>query len=345
METLIFNHAFAGADWGFQTQQFVDYPAALRQKVKIAALPVMFDEPGNFCYAPDMANLDFDQFDLILLSSIEPVSPDSIVEWVKQKNFKQCLISTGSLERGQSLPGNAIYRPWWAFNIVNSNNIQPTPDTVKPFAFDVLLGARRKHRDFVMLSLQQNNLLDKNIVSYRGIFTGNETDDPSVMNYFSPTTLNWPYISAALTPELEVKETLDRSISSCVPWKIYQNTYYSIIAETLGTGGAFFLSEKTGKAFYAKRPFVHIGTQGFLAQLKKLGFETFDSVWNENYDTIEDPLDRWQQAMNTAAEIATQDPMQVLTQCHGILEHNFNHLLKLKKQTREQQLEMIGQCL
>lgn len=346
METLIFNQMLAGPDWGYRSvHQFVSYDQALQQPVKIAALMAFFDSPWWFCYDSNIANLDFSQFDLILLSSIEPSNPDNIAQWASTKNFKRFLISAGSLERGRPLPPDTIYRPWWAFNIVNTNKKnQADLSTKKTFFFDVLLGARRKHRDFIMGSLEQRNLLDRNIVSYRDIFPGVEIPKTST-SHFPDLPLQWPYISPALTPDLEVKETLDKSISSIVPWKIYQHSYFSIIAETLGTGGAFFLSEKTGKAFYARRAFVHFGIWGFLAQLKELGFQTFSTVWDESYDDIEDDVGRWQRAMDTVEYIMKQDPDQILAACQDILEHNFYHLLELKAQSRKQQIKMIQECL
>lgn len=222
------------------------------------------------------------------------------------------------------------------YNLMQMNEYQDHAQYNKPFWFDILLGARRPHRDFVMLNLQKHSkLLDKSIVTYRDGFSGevvnNQTAD--VHNYFPGYQLEWPYISENLEHNWEVKDTIEKSISVFVPWKIYQRTWYTIICETNFTGDGFFLTEKTTKALFAKRLFVMFGPQHFLHNLRQLGFKTFGSIIDESYDEEMQDLKRYQMAFAQVLSLTQQDPVEVHNKVEEILEHNRQHLAELQHKT------------
>lgn len=65
----------------------------------------------------------------------------------------------------------------------------------------------------------------------------------------------------------------------------YDNTYYSIVSETLIDTGSILVSEKTFKPIAFRHPFMIAGQQNILSYIKKLGFETFENLFDESYDT------------------------------------------------------------
>lgn len=65
----------------------------------------------------------------------------------------------------------------------------------------------------------------------------------------------------------------------------YSSTMFSLVAESVTTLPTF-MSEKTFKPIAFEHPFVVWGSPGTLAYLHKSGFETFDHVIDETYDTI-----------------------------------------------------------
>jgi hypothetical protein len=76
----------------------------------------------------------------------------------------------------------------------------------------------------------------------------------------------------------------------------YNQTCYSIVLETAKKWGvmSLFLTEKTYKPIAFKHPFMLMSGLGALAYLKSQGFETFDNIFNESYDTtdvFQDKLD------------------------------------------------------
>lgn len=109
----------------------------------------------------------------------------------------------------------------------------------------------------------------------------------------------------------------------------YSKIFCDIVCETYTSGKSFFVTEKTFRCIANCRPFVTQGPRHFLTNLKKLGFKTFDSWWDEAYDT--DPEDaRYQGIVGNIDWIAKQDTAtlaQWYKEMIPTLEHNV-HVLK-----------------
>ncbi len=71
----------------------------------------------------------------------------------------------------------------------------------------------------------------------------------------------------------------------------YQSTQFSLISETMVTARPY-VSEKTFRAMAWQHPFVVHGSYGILEYLKHQGFETWDHVIDESYDTTVDHRQR-----------------------------------------------------
>lgn len=337
-------HDLSWPDWKLDEADRTDLKTVLTQPFKVACIMAFGTEPGYPWYEPALDNVDFSQFDLVLISDIEFYRLDDIKNWINKLGIKNYRLIIGGYEFGTELDEKTLYRPWWAFNIVNSNPPLEFCVKKKKYFFDALLGQRRYNRDFVMHSMQRYRLLDKNIVTYRDGFGdyGSQCGyfEKTVTDYFRNQQILWPYISPNLLPEHEVSKTITRNISATMPYKIYNNTYYSIICESAVTPTTFFLSEKTGKVFYGHRPFVHFGHKGYLKELKKFGFETFNSVIDESYDDEPDLIKRYTSAFNRVIDLMSQDPVKVITKLQPVLEHNHNHLCNWIQQSRKQIVQL-----
>lgn len=309
------------ADWGMSGT----YP------IKIICVPALCTTRGHFAYQ----QFDFADYDLVVISDIEYFRQREIHQWIRDEGIENYVLAIGGLHPETKLLPHEIYRPWWSFNLLKFNQLEQS--TQEPqYDFDCLLGARRPHRDFAMLALQQTGLINTSIVTYRDFFHGAHIDHQSkeFADMFPEQTLNFPYVSPNLDPAWEVNATLDRSISPYVPWNIYHRCRYSIVCETLGTGDAFFMSEKTAKAMFAGRVFLMFGNSGFLANLHKLGFETFGSVIDESYDRNTLDFERFALIQQQMTELAKQDYRKVMDKLQPVIEHNRNRLLELQKEKR-----------
>ena len=64
----------------------------------------------------------------------------------------------------------------------------------------------------------------------------------------------------------------------------YSNIFLDLVSETYITGLTFFPTEKTLRPIIAKTPFIIMGPCGYLGNMRRIGFKTFDSWWDEGYD-------------------------------------------------------------
>jgi hypothetical protein len=332
------------ADWGVRAVS-ADVQEVLNEPFKIAMLPVMWNQPGHFTYSHTHPDIRMNQFDLVILSDIESSTSVEIYDWLDQEKTRFFVAALGA--KRNTIPVDdffMVYRPWWMYNLMRLNQFESTVSDNKPYLFDVLLGARRPHRDYVMMALQKHRrLLDNSIVTYRDVFAGGFVDDLSqiAVNSFPNEVLQWPYVSKNLKEEWEVTKEIKKNISPFLPYKIYQQTWFTVVCETHNTADSFFLTEKTSKPLFAKRPFVFFGPMRHLANLKKLGFKTFDSVIDESYDEIEIDDERYRQAFNQMLSLSQQDPGRVMLQLNDILEHNHNRMWQLQQETQQAMQNML----
>jgi len=341
-EVKVYSPGCQAVDWGFDYSQIVDLPTALAQPTKIAVLPVYYDTQGNFAYNSEIAGLRLEQFNLVLFTDIEYNRQSDLIDWINTTNAPNWLLSVGGLYPNEILDPRTVYRPWWLFTFLQWNPPRDDFPLERPFLWESLQGVRREHRDFVMLAMQQSGLLDRSIVTYRDIFAPAITEVTGhVQAQFPDTKLAWPYVSPNLNPAWEVREKLDKSISSVVPWEIWNRCYFSILVETLGVGDCFLAAEKIGKALLARRLFVHFGNANWLLNLRNLGFETFSSVMDESHDSNLLDIPRWQGAFNQVLALSKENPQHILQKVRPILDHNHNRLFALRQEKFDVMQAMI----
>lgn len=352
----VFNpdHPVMNVAWDWGITEYTTEPN-LDQPFRIAAVPVLYDDPGSYNYYPPMCGIDLSPYDLVLLSDIEYTDYTKIYEWAGRKQIQTFALAVGGLfEHLPVDPRQTVYRPWWMKNVMDLNKdyVRPDFETMRPFLFDVLLGTRRPHRDYVMLQFQKHQpLLKQSIVCYRDVFTpgkipvnsakANAKDHQRIADMFPNLCLHWPYVSPNLDASWEVAEVITNAVSQTVPAKIYERTWYSVICETVYLSDTFFMAEKFTKTVLACRPFVLFGPPGYLNRLKQLGFRTFDSVIDESYDLDKIAETRYKAAWAQVLSLSQQDPLQVYRELRPVLDHNLQHLDRLWQQTLQQRQQLL----
>lgn len=339
----VYSPGYQATEWGFDYSEIVDLPTALAQPTRIAILPVYYNSPKNFAYRPEFDNLDLTPFDLVVFHDIEFRRQTELIEWITTTGVKNWLLCVGGLYADETLDPRTVYRPTWSFTFLQWTPPREDFPPERPFLFDCLCGARREHRDYVMLALEQSGLLNQSIATYRDIFVGGNNGPLTwrVKKEFPESTLSWPYVSPNLDPAWEVKEQLDNSISGIAPWEIYNRCYYSILVETLYQGDCYLMAEKIGKCLYARRLFVHFGTAHWLEKLRSFGFQTFDSVLDESYDSINDDVKRWQAAFDQVKWLSKEDPVALLQKIKPILDHNHARLYEFRQEKFDEMRSMV----
>ena len=119
---------------------------------------------------------------------------------------------------------------------------------------------------------------------------------------------------------------------SDIYWQRYLNTDWfdqccvSIVAESLTeppVDRVPFVTEKTWKSVAMQHPFVVVGEPGTLQHLHSLGFETFENLWSEDYDTTQSTKRRIDQVVENVVQY-NMAPLDQLTLQK--IEHNRSHL-------------------
>jgi hypothetical protein len=105
----------------------------------------------------------------------------------------------------------------------------------------------------------------------------------------------------------------------------YRSTEIEVVLETLFDDDRLHLTEKILRPIACRQPFLLAATHGSLKYLRSYGFRTFDAVWDESYDLIEDPYNRMQAIINVMLDICSwsEDQRRVNTQhIEKIVDHN-----------------------
>ena len=73
-------------------------------------------------------------------------------------------------------------------------------------------------------------------------------------------------------------------IEEMMPYR--KRSYVELITEFTHSDEHVSISEKLSQAILSKKPFIIVGDKGYLANLRRLGFKTFDGFWDEGYDEL-----------------------------------------------------------
>jgi hypothetical protein len=122
----------------------------------------------------------------------------------------------------------------------------------------------------------------------------------------------------------------------------YDSTYFSVVSETIVDGDELFVTEKTFKPMAFYHPFIISGQPGVLDFLKKLGFETFDNLFDENYDTTQIFEDRLNILVENVKNFKRE---QYDSLTLSKLEHNRNLFFNVKIIKERIETEIINPIL
>ena len=81
------------------------------------------------------------------------------------------------------------------------------------------------------------------------------------------------------------------------------------------------------KPILARRLFIVFSGQYYLRNLRKLGFQTFDSIIDETYDNIENHDERFRLALEQMHKLIDRSQDLILEKIRPIVEHNYNLMI------------------
>lgn len=103
----------------------------------------------------------------------------------------------------------------------------------------------------------------------------------------------------------------------------YQASHIEVVLETLFDDTRWHLTEKILRPIACRQPFILAATAGSLKFLKRYGFKTFESVFDESYDSVPDPVSRLEAIVKLMRRIsADPNKQQIFDQCQEIAKFN-----------------------
>lgn len=289
---------------------------------------------NNFTHGPARATF-FEKFnsielqsDLIFLVETENHAPE-VLNF--HANSKVILVLPAPLNDNSKDKKTILNPLWFEITLLLYKQIPHElqlldPYNSKPKFFEALLGVGKPHRDVVYEFFLENNLLEKNIISYYLRDPHNQEKNTEFIPVAGAIrTYRSDKDSAIITgSDTRVIYSGVRTHLACIiPKDVYNQTAYSIVAETNPNNDFHLFSEKIVKPILAKRLFIVFSGRGYLSSLRKAGFRTFDGIINESYDKELDNIKRWSMAAEQIKFLCNQNQKDILPKIRNIVDHNF----------------------
>lgn len=123
-------------------------------------------------------------------------------------------------------------------------------------------------------------------------------------------------------------KTYTSDASATLEWGDTNKFDIHIVAETLFNTQKIHLTEKVLKPIAMEQPFIVFSGPGSLQYMRDYGFQTFDSCWDETYDTISNSQQRHDAISNLVKELNSLPDKQynrIISRAKLIAQNNREH--------------------
>lgn len=221
--------------------------------------------------------------------------------------------------------------------------------TQKPYKFLLLNGRLRSHRKYLIEYLDLNGLLDQGLWTWLDNSLNRASDIKLIHDgenlMLSPRKVSY------LPPEYEVPRYRDKiGISTGdftkfdlfnKEWgeiylyaKPYIDTYFSVVTETVFLSPYSFRTEKIWKPIAMGHPWICMANSGYYKDLRDLGFQTFEHIIDESFDSILDNQDRIQRISMVIKDLCSSDLAAFLRAAEPVCKYNQQHLAHMRSEVR-----------
>ena len=257
---------------------------------------------------------------------------DDIITLANQLNYPldKIIIRTHNLIENNQLFNIKKIVPWHF--VENTRNLVNFKNKKIQYTFGMFIGRSNMYRLLLSSQVKKHNSIqtfhyNRNIEFHRS----NLGLDSLIENYSDYVDDAVSLIKSSPIKFTNVSYPMLMN-QHCDIQSYYSNFFVEICCETYFSGNTFFPTEKTWRAIATGTPFIIQGPQNYLENLKKLGFQTFESWWDEGYS--EDPSN-WQpiEIIKVINEISRWDKNKidiVYNEMKPVLEHNKNVLDNLE---------------
>lgn len=212
-------------------------------------------------------------------------------------------------------------------------------------AFVSFNGRLRHQRLHALLFMLSRGLFERGYVSLLAYSASGANDEGSLrlmnrkMPFAEETDAMIPRLASMLPISLDVVTDgyRDRRIRDEMPWSspdptYYLDSYFSLVVDTaVFEPDMLFMTPIAYKSLMNCHPFVYLGGPGALAEMRRLGFQTFSPFIDEGYDDLADPGERTRAALlefERLARLPLGELHDLYCELWPRLVHNFEHFWK-----------------
>jgi hypothetical protein len=124
----------------------------------------------------------------------------------------------------------------------------------------------------------------------------------------------------------------------------YIDTYFSVVTEIYDYPHTF-RTEKIWKPMIMEHPFVVAANAGYYRDLHSAGFQTFDKLIDESFDSITDPQQRLDRIVDTVADICYNGASSFMAAAADVCKYNYQHLRAHNRRERQQLPEQLAKYI
>lgn len=260
-----------------------------------------------------------------------------------------CYVFVSSNSAADHMPGFVAFQDseLWYYQHNHNNPPLPIHHLPRERDFTVLARTHKWWRATIMADLIRLGMLHNSYWSYCERAYGADDDCPIEVDSIARLRhdrneflKNAPYMSDQLTQD----ERNDHSLNS--ETKYFTNAYCNIVLESqfdYDQSGGMLLSEKTFKPIKHGQMFFVAGGAGSLQVLRDMGYRTFDSVLDTNYDKESNSTLRWIKMSKAIAQAHAQGLHTLFEQCRSDIEHNQHLFMQIKTARLNTLIEQINE--
>lgn len=159
-----------------------------------------------------------------------------------------------------------------------------------------IIGGNRIHRVKFLYELVQRDLLGNNLISFPEYCPYEKENVYDLANKCGVdlSDIDFPLIIDSKFNHAGNSHKIDF-------WEQGQKSFAHVVTETVYLSNKLHLTEKTFKPIVMQQPFLLIAPRGSLSYLREYGFRTFNQIWDEGYDDLDDS-----KRMSAVADICQQ---------------------------------------